>query len=142
MSKAKTASPSASAGGVGENTTDESTASGANESGDALVIGGNDAGDAAEGPEVVKEVSAAALEWAAALEYPVSTFLRNNGHVTVVEPVSAQIVGGGAVVPVTLHDQGHAIAVLDNTITLNGLHFNGALKVRLDAAPDDLYLKG
>lgn len=91
--------------------------------------------------KVAKGVYAAALKWAAGLSYPVSTFLRNNGHVPVVEPITAQIVGGGAAVQVSLHDESHAVAVLSNTVTLNALHFQGELKVRLDVAPDELYLE-
>lgn len=102
----------------------------------AIVEGSGDTGGDVEGPSI------GVLEWAASLEYPVSTALRNNGHFTVVEPETAQIIGGGGVVAVTLVDEGHAVRVLDNTVTLNALHFHGELKVRLDAAPDDLYLKG
>lgn len=102
----------------------------------SIVEGSGDTGGDVEGPSI------GVLEWAASLEYPVSTALRNNGHFTVVEPETAQIIGGGGVVAVTLADEGHAVRVLDNTVSLNALHFHGELKVRLDAAPDDLYLKG
>ncbi|MBU0917942.1 MAG: hypothetical protein KKD97_16490 [Gammaproteobacteria bacterium] len=168
MSKKATASPSASAAGVGTITTGESgenltsgqggdqtgesgagdaagagadqAGSDAGNQGDPIVAGG--AGVEAATQKVAQEVPAAALEWAAGLEYPKSTFLRNNGHVAVVEPITAQIVGGGATVPVVLHDEAQAVAVLSNTLTLNALHFQGDLKVRLDAAPDELYMEG
>lgn len=157
MSKKATASPSASAAGVGTNNTGESGAGdvagvGAGQTGADLVNQGDpsDAGsDAGDGPvtedvtpKVAKEVPAAAREWAAGLEYPKSTVLRNNGHVAVAEPITAQIVGGGGAVPVVLHDEAQAVAVLSNTLSLNALHFQGDLKVRLDAAPDELYLEG
>lgn len=173
MSKKATASPSASAAGVGTNTTGESgeilaagqagaqtgqgdaAGAGADQTGadsanqgDPIGSGsaGSDAGDGAGAEDVsqkvAQEVPAAALAWAAGLEYPKSTFLRNDGHVAVVEPITAQIVGGGAAVPVVLHDEAQAVAVLSNTLTLNALHFQGDLKVRLDAAPDELYLEG
>lgn len=170
MSKKATASPSASAAGVGTNTTGESgeilaagQAGAQTGQGDAAGAGadqtgadsanqgdpigsGSDAGYGAGAEDVsqkvAQEVPAAALAWAAGLEYPKSTFLRNDGHVAVVEPITAQIVGGGAAVPVVLHDEAQAVAVLSNTLTLNALHFQGDLKVRLDAAPDELYLEG
>mgnify|MGYP000855940626 CR=1 FL=1 len=173
MSKKATASPSASAAGVGTNTTGDSAenlaagqggdqtgesgagdaaGAGAGQTGADLVNQGDPSGagsDSGDGPvtedvsqKVVKEVPAAALDWAAGLEYPKSTVLRNNGHVPVVEPITAQIVGGGAAVPVVLHDEAQAVAVLSNTLSLNALHFQGDLKVRLDAAPDELYLEG
>lgn len=147
MSKKATASPSASAAGVGTNTT------GAPGEGQTTGEGGAQLGATGEGDtanagtvtgetKVVKEIPAAALDWAAGLQYPKSTFLRNNGHVSVVEPITAQIVGGGAAVPVVLHDEAHAVAVLGNVLSLNALHFQGDLKVRLDAAPDELYVEG
>lgn len=154
MSKKTPAGPSASADVAGAtNTNTDTTAAGAspgdvidtNQAGDQASLG-NAAGDGAADQntdvEALKEVPAGILEWASSLEYPVITTLRNNGHITVVEPETAQIIGGGSAVSVTLIDEGHAVRVLDNTVQLNALHFQGDLKVRLDAAPDELYLKG
>lgn len=168
MSKKTTASPSASADGVGDTAVAGATQVDLQTTGlDSAQAAGSGVTDAANGGDggdggsserdpgasdqaatnepssvVVQDLSVSALEWAASLEYPCSTVIRNNGHITVVEPVTAQIVGGGASVNVTLFDQGHAVTVLDNTLQLNALHFHGELKVRLDAAPDELYLKG
>lgn len=146
MSKKTTAGPSASADGAGQENPNGAisgadTNTGADAGADEGATKGGAESDVDQGA-TLREPSAEALAWAAGLEYPVSTILRNNGHLTVVEPVTSQLVGGGAAVNVTLHDEGHAISILGNTMQLNALHFQGDLKVRLDAAPDELYLKG
>lgn len=148
MSKQKTAGPSAPADVAGASNPDASAVGVASDSNPAANQDGQQApgqdGAADLGAEAAaaKVLPVGVLDWATSLEYPVVTTLRNNGHVTVVEPETAQIIGGGGAVSVTLFDEGHAVRVLDNTVQLNALHFQGDLKVRLDVAPDELYLKG
>lgn len=152
MSKKTTAGPSASADGAGANNTESTATSTLLEVGsdpnlavnqdDQGVTGTADAGNQGVATGALGDDDQVVTDWAASLAYPVVTVLRNNGHTTIVEPETAQIVGGGGAVRVTLVDEGHAVRVLDNTVQLNAMHFQGELKVRLDAAPDELYLKG
>lgn len=165
MSKTRTAGPSASAGVAGNpeskgdnpevsnaktelkessetGQADQPDGDAANQVNSASVEPSADASAGAAGENVEKADEASSgdvANWAASLEYPHRTIVRNNGHIGVAEPETAQFVGGGSLVHVVLQDEGHAARVFLNTIELNKRHFHGERKVRLDAAPDDLY---